>query len=116
MVPTRDLTRRHALTSIAAATSMAATGALWRPVLAGPLAATPGVCVLTPQTTAGPFYFDPKLERADIREGKPGVPVKLSFRVLEHGTCTPLPNARVDVWHADADGAYSGYDRQSDRR
>ncbi|TIQ24101.1 MAG: protocatechuate dioxygenase, partial [Mesorhizobium sp.] len=27
-----------------------------------------GVCAITPEATEGPFYFDPKLERADITE------------------------------------------------
>jgi hypothetical protein len=30
------------------------------------------VCVLTPEATEGPFYFDPKLVRSDITEGKRG--------------------------------------------
>lgn len=27
-------------------------------------------------------------------------------------TCSPIPGARVDVWHCDAEGIYSGYARQ----
>jgi protocatechuate 3,4-dioxygenase beta subunit len=111
-----ELTRRDALIGIAALTGVAATArASW----GGPAttsAGGSGVCVLTPQTTAGPYYFDPKLERADIREGKSGALLKLAVQVVTVGACAPVAGARVDVWHADALGAYSGYDRQSDRR
>lgn len=111
--PTDGLSRRRALTGIAAVAGVAIAGArAWGETPA----ANPGVCVLTPQTTAGPYYFDPKLERADIREGKAGVLLKFSLQVVEAGACAPVPGARVDLWHADAHGAYSGYDRQSERR
>mgnify|MGYP003350988854 FL=1 len=50
--------------------------------------------------------------RSDIREGHDGVPLSLIFQVLDVRGCAPVRDARVDVWHADADGLYSGYDRQ----
>lgn len=71
-----------------------------------------GVCVLTTQTSDGPFYFDAKLLRSDIAEDHPGAPLALTFHVLDVRGCTPIEDARVDVWHADAEGLYSGYDRQ----
>lgn len=68
---------------------------------------------LTAQTTEGPYYFDPKLERADIRENRTGVPINIVFMVMtEDGT--PFANARVDIWHCDAQGFYSGYANQGD--
>jgi len=72
-----------------------------------------GACFLTPQSIEGPYYFDPKLERANITEGHAGIPVKLKLQVIG-SDCVAIPNARVDVWHADARGYYSGYDRQGD--
>ena len=69
-------------------------------------------CVLTPQTDEGPFYFDPKLVRSDITERRPGVPLVLDIRVVTASDCKPIANARVDVWHADASGVYSGYSGQ----
>lgn len=72
----------------------------------------PGQCHLLPQAVEGPYYFDAKLIRSDIAEGKPGVPLRLELRIIESGTCSPIPNARVDIWHADAEGVYSGYARQ----
>jgi hypothetical protein len=41
-----------------------------------------GVCVLTPKAEEGPFYFDPKLVRADITEGKQGAPLALTLQVV----------------------------------
>jgi protocatechuate 3,4-dioxygenase beta subunit len=74
------------------------------------------VCVLTPQAVEGPYYFDPSLVRPDITEGRPGAAMKLTLKIVEFGSCRPLANARVDVWHADAGGVYSGYARQGDNR
>lgn len=73
-------------------------------------------CVLTPQSIEGPFYLDPKLVRADITDGRAGVPLRLRLRVVEAGPCTPIAGARVDVWHCDAKGLYSGYPGQGDAR
>lgn len=77
---------------------------------------TDGLCILTPQTVEGPFYLDPHLLRSDIREGRAGVPLRLTLRVVEAGSCAPIAKARVDVWHADARGVYSGYEGQGDGR
>lgn len=75
-----------------------------------------GSCVLLPKAVEGPYYFDPEQVRSDITEGRPGFPVRLVLRVIEHATCQPIAGARVDVWHADARGIYSGYPRQGDTR
>lgn len=66
------------------------------------------VCVVMPETTEGPFYVDPDLVRADITEGKAGVPVELLLQVVT-ADCEPVKDARVDVWHCDAEGNYSGF-------
>ncbi|KAB1075645.1 intradiol ring-cleavage dioxygenase [Methylobacterium planeticum] len=89
------------------------------PGRAAPAAIAPaeeGACRLTPQAIEGPFYHDPKLIRADIAEGRVGVPLRLRLRLIEAGPCTPVPGARVDVWHCDARGLYSGYPGQGDSR
>ncbi|WP_232630612.1 intradiol ring-cleavage dioxygenase [Methylobacterium sp. Leaf118] len=97
-----------------------AAGLLARPSPASAAAQADGadaaVCLLTPQAVEGPFYTDPRLVRADIAEGRPGVPLRLRLRVIEAGPCTPIPGARVDVWHCDAQGLYSGYPGQGDAR
>lgn len=65
------------------------------------------VCLLQPEVTEGPFYVDPDLIRADITEGRPGLPMQLRLQVVT-ADCTPVVGARVDVWHCDAEGVYSG--------
>lgn len=117
---TIEIDRRAALASLAGATAGPALGAgtATAQQAAGAAAAQnpPGVCVLFPQAMEGPYYFDPKLVRADIAEGRPGLPLTLALRVVELPSCRPIPGARVDVWHADAGGVYSGYHGQGDRR
>lgn len=65
-------------------------------------------CVLLPEAAEGPFYFDPVLHRRDITEGKPGLPLLVRLQIVDTG-CVPFEDARVDIWHCDASGAYSGY-------
>jgi protocatechuate 3,4-dioxygenase beta subunit len=73
-------------------------------------------CVVKPELTEGPYFVDDQLDRSDIRiepsDGsvREGVPFALTLNVsqLNNGACTPLPGARVDVWHCDALGVYSG--------
>ncbi len=111
------LTRRDAFKAIAVT---AAGGTLMtRQAFAQEAAATesslmPGadVCVITPEVTEGPYYFDPNLERADITEEHPGVATTVKLQVVD-GLCNPLPGARVDLWHCDAAGQYSGYANQT---
>jgi hypothetical protein len=74
-----------------------------------------GVCTITLEVTEGPFYFDPKLERADVTEGKKGIALDVRLQVVDAG-CRPVAGARVDIWHCDAQGAYSGYPGQGDGR
>jgi protocatechuate 3,4-dioxygenase beta subunit len=101
-----DLGRRRTLVGLSAMV-MAAMGSsrLW--------AQEPRSCVLTPDAGEGPYYLDPKLVRSDIRSSQPGAPLQLALQVVRAGDCATLANARVDVWHADALGLYSGYEQQS---
>jgi len=69
-------------------------------------------CPLTPRQTEGPFYFDPRLVRRDIKEGRPGARLRLRLQVVGARDCAPAPRARVDIWHCDAAGVYSGYDSE----
>ncbi|SOY62556.1 conserved hypothetical protein [Cupriavidus taiwanensis] len=72
-------------------------------------AATPAACLLTPAATEGPFYLDDALVRADLRDGRPGQPLRLRIRVVDAGRgCAPVPGALVSIWHCDAQGHYSG--------
>ena len=77
-------------------------------------AAVDDACILTPQSEEGPYYLDPKMVRADVTEGRPGVPLALRLRVIEAGSCMPITGARVDIWHCDARGIYSAFPGQGD--
>jgi protocatechuate 3,4-dioxygenase beta subunit len=103
-----DMGRRQALLGLSGAV-IAAMGAR----RAAAQTAGPGRCVLTPEAGEGPFYLDPSLVRSDITSGRPGAPLGLSLQVVREGDCAVLADARVDVWHADAIGLYSGYPQQS---
>ncbi len=72
---------------------------------------TGSVCLVQPETTAGPFYVDPGLVRRDITEGRDGAPTRLRLQVVT-AECAPVAGARVDVWHCDARGVYSGVQGQ----
>ncbi|WP_045837207.1 intradiol ring-cleavage dioxygenase [Hyphomicrobium sp. 99] len=114
----KSLSRRQALKSALAApvATIAVEPASAASDTPAAAAQPPGQCILLPQAVEGPFYFDPKLVRSDISEGRPGAPLRLSLRVIEAGSCAPISNARVDVWHADATGVYSGYSGQGASR
>jgi protocatechuate 3,4-dioxygenase beta subunit len=63
-------------------------------------------CTLTPEMTEGPFYFDADKVRRDIRDGRSGTTLRLALRVRD-SACEPISDAVVDIWHCDAEGAYS---------
>jgi protocatechuate 3,4-dioxygenase beta subunit len=54
------------------------------------------------------------LERIDVTEStQTGVPLSLTFLVVNAGNnCNVVSNARVDIWHCNKDGYYSGYANQ----
>jgi protocatechuate 3,4-dioxygenase beta subunit len=70
-------------------------------------------CVLSPEVTEGPYYVDGALTRRDVTEGTPGVALGLRLLVQNAATCMPLAAADVEIWHADAAGAYSGVNGNS---
>ncbi len=121
----QQLSRRDAVRGLSLATAgMAAAPAsaeLPNPpnAPAAPIAAAEqpaGMCILQPQAVEGPYYFDPSQVRSDIAEGMPGAAVKLVLHVVDAQGCAALPGLRVDIWHADARGVYSGYSGQGDAR
>jgi protocatechuate 3,4-dioxygenase beta subunit len=70
-------------------------------------------CTLTVEETEGPYYFDADSIRSDIREDRRGTRLRLALRVRDAGSCEPLKNAVVDIWHCDAGGLYSGFESAS---
>ena len=72
-------------------------------------------CVLIPSETEGPFPLDlttvnsSTYFRSDIRESQTGVLLHLKMKIFGLNNCTPMTNVRVNVWHCNKDGIYSGY-------
>lgn len=66
-------------------------------------------CSLTAEQEVGPYYLNLERMRADLTEGKSGVPLKLRLTVVDAKRCVPLENAALDIWHCDAMGVYSGF-------
>ena len=70
-------------------------------------------CVIIPSETAGPFPLDltenQTFFRQDIRESEEGILLTLRLKIIGEDNCEPMQNARVNIWHCDKDGVYSGY-------
>ena len=74
-----------------------------------------GSCALTPEQTEGPFYLEVDQIREDIREDREGTRLRVAIRVLDTDGCTPIKSAVFEVWHCDAGGLYSGFERGARR-
>ncbi|KAF8331460.1 Intradiol ring-cleavage dioxygenase [Cantharellus anzutake] len=70
-------------------------------------------CVMTPEVTEGPYFVKNELVRQNVRENQRGVPLTLDIGVIDITSCKPLPNAFVEIWHANATGFYSGFTAES---
>jgi protocatechuate 3,4-dioxygenase beta subunit len=96
--------------------SAPATGAATAGVTAQARSTAIPACVVVPELTEGPYFVDEMLERSDIRSDPSDgsavdgdqldISVNVS-RVGGDGSCTPLGDAQVDVWHCNALGVYS---------
>jgi protocatechuate 3,4-dioxygenase beta subunit len=108
------LRRREALIALGAGVG-ALTGikALRDLTTATPEALAASGCVLQREVTEGPYYLDLNLVRRNIKGDRKGTPLTMRFVVVNASTCKPLPGAKVEVWHADAAGTYSGVAGQS---
>ncbi|BFM51409.1 hypothetical protein THO17_35720 [Marinomonas sp. THO17] len=65
-------------------------------------------CFVSETTTEGPCYSRTRF-RKDISAGRDGLPVRLWFKVMDKH-CQPVVGAKVDIWHCDPLGVYSGND------
>lgn len=71
-------------------------------------------CTLTADATEGP-YFVTSAVRRDIRDGKPGKELALRLKLANMKDCSPVSNAKMEIWHCDAEGVYSGYPEELSR-
>ena len=67
----------------------------------------PSGCELFIPTTAGPCTTALQLDREDVSEGRAGLPVRLSLRIVD-SDCTPRPGLVVRIWHTTIEGSYTG--------
>lgn len=80
----------------------------------GPGSNDTGSCTVTDTETDGPYPLynsrGSSIQRADITDGKAGTPLNMDIIIRNvNDSCNVIANARVDVWHCDKDGYYSGY-------
>src|SRR5271156_556085 len=71
----------------------------------------------TPSQTVGPYLHLGLTDSRSISrvagDGAKGERVWLAFRVLD-GKGVPVPDAMIEVWHADSKGNYAHYDGSAD--
>ncbi len=111
------LTRRQLLKLAGAGTSavvFASCGGEEEPRTVSANATGTSGCTTTPMQAAGPFAADIGEERIDITDGQVGSLLELNFTVLGSGDCLPLTGAEVVLWHANAQGVYSGFADQGE--
>lgn len=73
-----------------------------------------GACVITDTETDGPYPLynsrGSSINRIDITDGREGIPLSMTITVKNvNDSCNIIENVRVDIWHCDKDGYYSGY-------
>lgn len=69
-------------------------------------------CTLSPSETKGPFPIKSPAElvKSSIVSDREGIPLVINVQVVnQNKNCAPVANAKVDLWHCDADGNYSEY-------
>ena len=50
------------------------------------------------------------LHRSDITEGRPGIPLTLTLKIVDAANRrAPIAGANVEIWHCDADGVFSDF-------
>jgi protocatechuate 3,4-dioxygenase beta subunit len=106
--------RTMILSSAAVATALAAAAAVLRPFGGPPrralAAAEKQACGLTVEAVEGPYWVSGMGELAGGNlnaKGLAGVSVEVSGHVYDGALgATAVPNAEVEIWHADSDGSY----------
>jgi len=97
---------------------------------ATPVTSTDGECIVSPTETEGPFPYTSDgntrseisnpLDRVDIRMNssdgaiQAGLPLSIIITIVNvNNNCALVPDVRVDLWHCNRNGFYSGYGNQS---
>jgi len=133
----RDAVRLIAVAGVAGLSGCGSGGTVAAAVSTGTTSSTSttsttssGACTQGLEKTEGPYWVDGDTaspQRSDIKpdtitttdtQGMTGIPLALTFAVYSYATsgCTPVQNARVDIWHANAVGVYSDEASQNETR
>lgn len=73
---------------------------------------------MAPTETEGPYPYPGgeihnPLNRSDVTGGQTGVALSLAFTLVNtNSSCALLEGYRIDIWHCNAKGYYSGYGNQ----
>ena len=97
---------------VALGVGMAVSGAFGQPVDLPAAPACTAPAKPTPSLTEGPFYKPNSPRRHSlVTDRRPGKRIVLTGYVLTR-SCRPVAGAWLDLWHADAQGAYdnAGFD------
>ena len=72
-----------------------------------PLEALAQTCgVITPRQTEGPFFTPNSPKRISLVEPASKAPRLVLAGTVLSAQCKPVPNALLDFWHSDEEGAY----------
>jgi protocatechuate 3,4-dioxygenase beta subunit len=66
-------------------------------------------CRLWPEQTEGPYHRNMSLERRAIAEDREGAALRVGLRLVDAETGDALSGCEVEVWQADQEGRYSGF-------
>ena len=102
------ITRRRMLTLMGGSLMMASAACSDEEV---PIDET-GPCPPTPENEEGRHFVEHENVRSDLLEGESGVALELWIKIVTARTCTPVADALVNVWSANAAGKYSGLKRE----
>jgi protocatechuate 3,4-dioxygenase beta subunit len=62
--------------------------------------------VITPRQTEGPFFKTDSPKRLSLVEAGSKAPRLVVTGIVLSAQCKPVPNALLDFWHSDEEGAY----------
>jgi protocatechuate 3,4-dioxygenase beta subunit len=62
--------------------------------------------VVTPRQTEGPFFTPNSPKRISLVEKESNAPRLVLVGIVLSPQCQPVPNALLDFWHSDEEGAY----------
>lgn len=68
----------------------------------------------TAELVEGPYYGNGGPIRQDIREDQAGATLELEIQAISVDDGEPMPSLKIDTWHSNATGHYSGYEFDPD--